>query len=87
MTLATIGLDGVAVTATVSLYHGGVVGIGYSLHAGQVVVANGTPEATARIERVLTSDPGIGVIRHVDASYEAALDVADRNGVRIPMKK
>ncbi|MEO5986186.1 MAG: urocanate hydratase [Candidatus Limnocylindria bacterium] len=69
----------------VSFHHGGGVGIGYSLHAGMVVVADGTPEAAARLERVLTSDPGMGVIRHADAGYERALEVADERGVRIPM--
>ena len=69
----------------VSFHHGGGVGIGYSLHAGMVVVADGTPEAAARLERVLTSDPGMGVIRHADAGYERALEVADERGIRIPM--
>ena len=62
----------------VSFHHGGGVGIGYSLHAGMVVVADGTPEAAARLERVLTSDPGMGVLRHADAGYERALEVARR---------
>src|SRR5205807_8049587 len=57
----------------VSVHHGGGVGIGYSLHAGMVVVADGTPEADARLERVLTTDPGLGVIRHADAGYERAI--------------
>jgi urocanate hydratase len=70
----------------VSFHHGGGVGIGYSLHAGMVVVADGTPEAAARLERVLTSDPGMGVIRHADAGYERALEVAAERGVRIPMR-
>jgi urocanate hydratase len=69
----------------VSLHHGGGVGIGYSLHAGQVIVADGTPEAAKRIERVLTTDPGMGVIRHADAGYEEAVDFARDKGVRIPM--
>ncbi|MEQ1763714.1 MAG: urocanate hydratase [Pyrinomonadaceae bacterium] len=69
----------------VSLHHGGGVGIGYSLHAGQVIVADGTPEAAKRIERVLTTDPGMGVIRHVDAGYREAADFADKNGIRIPI--
>jgi urocanate hydratase len=69
----------------VSFHHGGGVGIGYSLHAGMVVVADGTPEAAARLERVLTTDPGMGVIRHADAGYERALDVARERGVRVPM--
>ncbi|MGH2418102.1 MAG: urocanate hydratase [Candidatus Limnocylindria bacterium] len=71
----------------VSFHHGGGVGIGYSLHAGMVVVADGTPTAAARLERVLTSDPGMGVIRHADAGYERALEVAADRGVRIPMRE
>jgi urocanate hydratase len=70
----------------VSFHHGGGVGIGYSLHAGMVVVADGTPAAAARLERVLTSDPGMGVLRHADAGYERALEVADERGLRIPMR-
>ncbi len=70
----------------VSLHHGGGVGIGYSLHAGQVIVADGTPEAARRIERVLTTDPGMGVIRHADAGYEDAIEFADKNDVNIPMR-
>jgi len=69
----------------VSVHHGGGVGIGYSLHAGMVVVADGTDAAAARLERVLTTDPGMGVVRHADAGYERALDVARERGVRIPM--
>ena len=69
----------------VSYHHGGGVGIGYSLHAGQVIVADGTPEAAARLERVLTNDPGMGVARHVDAGYEEAEAVAKARGVKIPM--
>jgi urocanate hydratase len=68
----------------VSFHHGGGVGMGYSLHAGQVIVADGTPEAARRIERVLTSDPGMGVLRHVDAGYPEAVDVARQRGVKIP---
>lgn len=68
----------------VSYHHGGGVGIGYSQHAGMVVVADGTPEAAKRLERVLTSDPGMGVIRHVDAGYEEAVAVAKDKGVRVP---
>jgi urocanate hydratase len=70
----------------VSFHHGGGVGIGYSLHAGMVVVADGTPGAAARLERVLTTDPGMGVLRHADAGYERALEVADERGLRIPMR-
>ena len=69
----------------VSFHHGGGVGIGYSLHAGQVVVADGTPEMRARIARVLTNDPGIGVARHADAGYGIAIDTARREQIRIPM--
>ena len=69
----------------VSVHHGGGVGIGYSLHAGMVVVADGTHAAAARLERVLTTDPGMGVVRHADAGYERALEVAHERGVRIPM--
>lgn len=69
----------------VSLHHGGGVGIGYSLHAGQVIVADGTPEAARRIERVLTTDPGMGVVRHVDAGYQEAIDCANEKGVKVPM--
>jgi len=69
----------------VSIHHGGGVGIGYSQHAGMVVVADGTPAAAARLERVLASDPGTGVMRHVDAGYQEAVDCARRTGVKIPM--
>jgi len=71
----------------VSFHHGGGVGIGYSQHAGQVIVADGTPEAAARLERVLTSDPGMGVVRHADAGYEIAIAAAKRHGIRMPMLK
>ena len=69
----------------VSIHHGGGVGIGRSIHAGQVCVADGTPLAAQKLERVLTNDPGMGVIRHVDAGYDQAERVADERGVRIPM--
>ncbi|GAB4106000.1 urocanate hydratase [Micromonospora taraxaci] len=69
----------------VSIHHGGGVGIGRSIHAGQVCVADGTALAGQKIERVLTNDPAMGVIRHVDAGYDSAREVADRTGVRIPM--
>ncbi len=69
----------------VSFHHGGGVGIGNSLHAGQVIVADGTAEAAARLERVLTNDPGIGIVRHADAGYDTALETARRHGIRIPM--
>ena len=70
----------------VSLHHGGGVGIGYSLHAGQVIVADGTPEAARRIQRVLTTDPGMGIIRHADAGYEEAIEFAEKNDVKVPMR-
>jgi urocanate hydratase len=68
----------------VSVHHGGGVGIGNSIHAGMVVVADGTEDAAARLERVLTTDPGTGVVRHADAGYERALEVAEERGVRLP---
>ena len=69
----------------VSIHHGGGVGIGRSIHAGQVIVADGTPLAAEKIERVLTNDPGTGVMRHVDAGYERAEEVARERGLRVPM--
>jgi len=69
----------------VSFHHGGGVGIGFSQHAGQVIVADGTPQAAARLERVLTSDPGMGVVRHADAGYEIAIAAAKRHGIKMPM--
>jgi urocanate hydratase len=71
----------------VSLHHGGGVGIGYSMHAGMVVVADGTDAAAKRLKRVLISDPGMGVIRHADAGYDEAIKVAKAKGVKIPMMK
>ena len=71
----------------VSIHHGGGVGMGRSIHAGQVCVADGTDLAAAKIERVLTNDPGMGVIRHVDAGYDRAAEVAAERGVRIPMQE
>jgi urocanate hydratase len=69
----------------VSIHHGGGVGIGYSIHAGQVIVADGTPEAARRLERVLTTDPGMGIARHVDAGYPEAIEFAKKWGVKVPM--
>jgi urocanate hydratase len=69
----------------VSFHHGGGVGIGYSQHAGQVIVADGTPEAAIRLERVLTTDPGMGVVRHADAGYDIAINAAKRHGIKMPM--
>jgi len=71
----------------VSVHHGGGVGIGYSIHAGMVVVADGTDEAAERLDRVLTCDPGLGVARHADAGYPEALEAAARRGVVIPMRQ
>jgi urocanate hydratase len=71
----------------VSFHHGGGVGIGRSLHAGQVLVADGSPDMRVRIERVLTNDPGLGVARHADAGYEAAVETARQHGIRLPMRE
>jgi urocanate hydratase len=78
-------LNAVSGATWVSVHHGGGVGMGYSIHAGMVVVADGTPEAAARLERVLTTDPGTGVMRHADAGYDRAISVARERGVAIPM--
>jgi urocanate hydratase len=78
-------LVNVAAGATwVSVHHGGGVGIGLSIHAGMVVVADGTDDAAERLERVLTTDPGMGVVRHFDAGYPEAIDAAERGGLKIP---
>ncbi|MBC7264340.1 MAG: urocanate hydratase [Chloroflexi bacterium] len=69
----------------VSIHHGGGVGMGYSIHAGQVIVADGTPEAAVRLQRVLTTDPGMGILRHADAGYPEAIAAAKRHGLVIPM--
>jgi urocanate hydratase len=71
----------------VSFHHGGGVGIGYSQHAGQVIVADGTREAARRLKRVLTTDPGMGIVRHADAGYPQAIQAAKRHGIKIPMLK
>ncbi len=71
----------------ISVHHGGGVGMGYSIHAGMVIVADGTDRAAARLQRVLTSDPGMGVVRHADAGYDRALEVARERGVRVPMRE
>jgi urocanate hydratase len=80
-------LNAVSGATWVSVHHGGGVGMGYSIHAGMVVVADGTPEAASRVERVLTTDPGTGVMRHVDAGYERAIAVARERGLRIPIDR
>jgi len=78
-------INAVSGASWVSFHHGGGVGMGYSLHAGQVTVADGSAESALRINRVLTNDPGMGIIRHVDAGYEEACDSARRHGIKIPM--
>src|SRR5213595_2169434 len=78
-------LNAVAGATWVSVHHGGGVGMGHSIHAGMVVVADGTPQAAARLQRVLTTDPGTGVMRHADAGYPRALEVARERGVRTPL--
>ncbi|MBC8372861.1 MAG: urocanate hydratase, partial [Planctomycetes bacterium] len=80
-------LNAVGGATWVSFHHGGGVGIGYSQHAGQVIVADGTAEAARRLERVLTTDPGMGVVRHADAGYEQAIEAAKRHGIKMPMLK
>jgi urocanate hydratase len=80
-------LNAVAGATWVSFHHGGGVGIGYSQHAGQVIVADGTEAAARRLERVLTTDPGMGVVRHADAGYEEAIACARENGIWMPMLK
>lgn len=80
-------LNAVGGATWISFHHGGGVGIGYSQHAGMVVVADGTKEAARRLERVLTTDPGMGVIRHVDAGYPEAIEAAKRHNINIPMMK
>jgi urocanate hydratase len=71
----------------VSFHHGGGVGIGFSQHAGQVIVADGTRQAARRLKRVLTTDPGMGIVRHADAGYKIAIDAARRHGIKMPMLK
>lgn len=80
-------INSVGGASWVSVHHGGGVGMGYSIHAGMVIVADGTKEAEARLERVLTTDPGMGIARHVDAGYEIAENTAREKGVNIPMMK
>ncbi|UCF61209.1 MAG: urocanate hydratase [Anaerolineaceae bacterium] len=78
-------LNAVGGATWVSFHHGGGVGIGFSQHAGQVIVADGTPEAARRLERVLTTDPGMGIVRHADAGYSEAIEAARRHGIKMPM--
>ncbi len=80
-------LNAIGGASWVSVHHGGGVGIGNSIHAGMVVVADGSDEAAQRLERVLTYDPGMGIIRHADAGYKSAIKNAEKHGVKIPMKK
>lgn len=80
-------LNAIGGATWISLHHGGGVGIGKSIHAGMVVVADGTPEAEKRIERVLTYDPGMGIVRHADAGYERAIENAKKFNIKIPMMK
>jgi urocanate hydratase len=85
--LLNFALNAVCGATWVSFHHGGGVGIGYSLHAGQVIVADGTPEAAVRLERVLTADPWSAIVRHVDAGYEDAIEIAREHKLKIPMLK
>jgi urocanate hydratase len=78
-------LNAVSGATWVSVHHGGGVGMGYSIHAGMVVVADGTDDAARRLQRVLTTDPGTGVMRHADAGYDRAIEVARERGVKIPL--
>ncbi|WP_026078545.1 urocanate hydratase [Saccharococcus caldoxylosilyticus] len=80
-------LNAVGGASWVSVHHGGGVGMGYSIHAGMVIVADGTKEAEKRLERVLTTDPGLGVVRHADAGYELAIKTAKEKGIHMPMLK
>jgi urocanate hydratase len=80
-------INSVGGASWVSVHHGGGVGMGYSLHAGMVIVADGTKEAEKRLERVLTTDPGMGVVRHVDAGYDLAKETAKKHGIQVPMLK
>jgi urocanate hydratase len=80
-------INAVGGASWVSFHHGGGVGIGYSQHAGQVIVADGTEGAARRLERVLTTDPGMGIARHADAGYQEAIEAAKKHGLKIPMLK
>jgi urocanate hydratase len=80
-------LNTAAGASWVSFHNGGGVGIGYSMHAGQVTVADGTPLAARCLERVMTCDPGLGVLRHADAGYQDAVEFAKRAGLRLPMQQ
>jgi urocanate hydratase len=80
-------LNAVGGATWVSIHHGGGVGIGYSIHAGQVIVADGTQAAARRLERVLTTDPGLGIARHADAGYPEAVEFAKAHGIVVPMMR
>ena len=80
-------LNAVSGASWVSVHHGGGVGIGNSIHAGMVIVADGTKDMKWRLERVLTNDPGTGIVRHADAGYQEAIKVAKEKGIRIPIPK
>lgn len=80
-------LNAVSGASWVSVHHGGGVGMGYAIHAGMVVVADGSDEAAWRLERVLTTDPGTGIVRHADAGYQEAIEFAGKSGIRIPMRE
>ncbi|HSO27122.1 MAG TPA: urocanate hydratase, partial [Anaerolineales bacterium] len=85
--ILNFAMNAVGGATWVSYHHGGGVGIGYSLHAGQVIVADGTEAAARRLKRVLTYDPGMGILRHADAGYQSAIEFAKTHGVQIPMMK
>lgn len=85
--LLNLMINAVGGATWVSFHHGGGVGIGYSQHAGMVIVADGTPQAAARLERVLTTDPGLGIVRHADAGYNKAIEAAKKHHLNIPMLK
>lgn len=85
--ILNFALNAIGGASWISLHHGGGVGIGYSIHAGMVIVADGTPEAEARLERCLTYDPGMGIVRHTDAGYERAIENSKKFGINIPMLK
>ena len=80
-------LNSIGGASWVSVHHGGGVGIGKSIHAGMVIVADGTKDAEERLERVLTYDPGMGIVRHTDAGYERAVNNAEKFDIKIPMLK
>ncbi len=82
--LLNFGLNAVSGASWVSFHHGGGVGIGYALHAGMVIVADGTDARAERLDRVLTVDPGLGVVRHADAGYVEAIDTARRYDMKLP---